>query len=160
MKNIIRNSKKCQTGESHLRFSPFNPAPSSRNPINNIFTKAFLQRRYTDSKQCPVAEEEGRSPPPTQSSVAHLDATNLQVGVGGCRALHIAFVRFLRVVLQMTVSPPVKPPTRPSNRHSPLLSSSLSPPLSLSLFSRDVCIMLEQTAKIYRDRGRAINPTN
>lgn len=137
----------------------FQPCPLIKKPHKQHFYEG-IQRRYTDSKQCPVAEEEGRSPPPTQSSVAHLDATNLQVGVGGCRALHIAFVRFLRVVLQMTVSPPVKPPTRPSNRHSPLLSSSLSPPLSLSLFSRDVCIMLEQTAKIYRDRGRAINPTN
>lgn len=131
MKNIIRNSKKCQTGESHLRFSPFNPTPSSRNPINNIFTKAYSVGIQIRSSVLSL-EEEGRSPPPTQSSVAHLDATNLQVGVGGCRALHIAFVRFLRVVLQMTVSPPVKPPTRPSNRHSPLLSSSLSPPLSLS----------------------------
>lgn len=137
MKNIIRNSKKRQTGESHLRFSPFNPAPSSRNPINNIFTKAYsVGIQIRSSVLSPRRKAEAR----------HL--RNPQ-----WRTLTLRICKLAWVVAGRSISPsfgfsvscsrwPCPPPwNHPRDlRTATLLSSpllfSLSPSLSFSLFSR------------------------
>lgn len=165
MKNIIRKYQRSIKLKI-LRSSPFNSAPSSKKPHKQHF--------YEASKAYSVGIQIRSSVlSPRKAEARHLRTPQW-------RTLTLRICKLAWVVAGRSISPsfgfsvscsrwPCPPPPRGTTHatfepplSSPLLSLSPPPflPFSLSLFSRDVCIMLEQTAKIYRDRGRAINPTN